>query len=128
MVSIIAKKLDELMGKNRNVPLKEHLELENYFDPEVCKKSLVAICPQNLFPNSKYDFGACDKRHDDFFKLQFEKERDLKRLIHEKNYLEATYKLFADKVAIVDDKIKKSQSKQDVALYRGEIPLEYQEK
>ena len=94
----------------------------------MCKNFLVSICPADLFPNTKYDQGACKKRHDDFFKLQFNREHDLKRLLFERAYILETMKSFEAQVSVIDNKVKKMQSKQDVALYRGEIPLEYQEK
>lgn len=64
MVSIFAKKLDELMGKDRN---KTHLissNLINFKDSNICKFFICSICPYGLFPNTKFDFGECTKSHD----------------------------------------------------------------
>ena len=68
MVSIFTEKLNSLMGINRNIPLGQKVQKENYWDDNVCKYFLVTICPHDLFPNTKYDLGLCEKRHDNFFK------------------------------------------------------------
>lgn len=88
----------------------------------------MSLCPADLFPNTRYDQGPCKRRHDDFFKIQFDREHDLKKLLFERGYILDTIRSFEAQVAVVDNKVKKIQSKQDVALYKGEIPLEYQEK
>jgi len=71
---------------------------------------------------------SCYKRHDDYFKLQFEKENDLQKLLYEKRYIEETMKIYEGQISIVDNKVKKTQINQDVTLYKGEIPQEFQEK
>lgn len=61
MVSILAKKLDELMGKDRNKPIllsKNSLDLN---DDEICRFYLVSVCPYDFFTNTKYDLGLCNK-------------------------------------------------------------------
>ena len=50
--------LDELMGKERNVPLGERKGTDLRFnDPEVCKYALSGLCPYGLFKNTKSDLG-----------------------------------------------------------------------
>ena len=87
MVSVFKKKLDKLMGKNRNIPFSEQKNDEHYYDEDVCKHFLCTICPHELFPNTKYDLGPCPKRHDDFFKIQFIKKKTLEKFKDEKNYI-----------------------------------------
>lgn len=61
MVSIFAKKLDELMGKDRNKPFTLNFNEINLNEPKICKFFVCSVCPYNLFPNTKYDFGECSK-------------------------------------------------------------------
>lgn len=50
--------LDELMGKERNVPLDQRKGTDLRFnDPEVCKYALAGLCPYGLFKNTKSDLG-----------------------------------------------------------------------
>ncbi len=56
------------MGKDRNINLSLK-QKDHYSDPEVCKNFLVAICYNDLFPNTEYDEGLCPKRHDKLFKI-----------------------------------------------------------
>lgn len=57
MVSIFKKKLDILMGKNRNGLLRVPTDSERYTDTGVCKFNLVSVCPHELFTNTKFDLG-----------------------------------------------------------------------
>ena len=51
--------LDELMGKERNVPLEKRSGRGlRYYDPEVCKLALAGLCPYGLFKNTKSDLGG----------------------------------------------------------------------
>ena len=51
--------LDELMGKERNVPLEErNTNALSWDDPGVCKYQLCGPCPSKLFKNTKSDLGA----------------------------------------------------------------------
>jgi hypothetical protein len=58
MVDAFRNMLDELMGKERDVPLdkRQNKPLE-FDDPAVCKYELVALCPNRLFRNTKSDLG-----------------------------------------------------------------------
>jgi len=50
--------LDELMGKERNVPLTErNTHALTWDDPGVCKYQLCGPCPSKLFKNTKSDLG-----------------------------------------------------------------------
>lgn len=59
MVDAMRAMLDELMGKERNVPLAERTNRRIRFtDEDVCKYDLVAMCPNQLFKNTRSDLGA----------------------------------------------------------------------
>jgi hypothetical protein len=59
MVDATRALLDELMGKERNVPLDERTgQSLKFSDPEVCKYALAGLCPYGLFKNTKSDLGA----------------------------------------------------------------------
>ena len=50
--------LDELMGKDRDLSIKEKYGQKKHFsDEEVCKFYLLDFCPHDLFPNTKSDLG-----------------------------------------------------------------------
>jgi hypothetical protein len=50
--------LDELMGKERDVPLgKRQNKALQFDDKDICKYELVALCPNRLFRNTKSDLG-----------------------------------------------------------------------
>jgi hypothetical protein len=58
MVDAFRSMLDELMGKERDVPLgKRQNKALQFDDKEVCKFELVALCPNRLFRNTKSDLG-----------------------------------------------------------------------
>jgi hypothetical protein len=51
--------LDELMGKERNVPLSERSQRRmRYDDPSVCKYDMAGLCPHGLFKNTRSDLGT----------------------------------------------------------------------
>ena len=59
MVDATRALLDELMGRERNVPLTERTNRELTFSsPEVCKYAIAGLCPYGLFRNTKSDLGA----------------------------------------------------------------------
>lgn len=58
MADAMRAMLDELMGKERNVPLDQRKGTDLRFnDPEVCKYALAGLCPYGLFKNTKSDLG-----------------------------------------------------------------------
>ncbi|KAL3138027.1 hypothetical protein ABBQ38_005261 [Trebouxia sp. C0009 RCD-2024] len=60
MADAMRAMLDELMGKERNVPLDQRKGTDLRFnDPEVCKYALAGLCPYGLFKNTKSDLGVC---------------------------------------------------------------------
>ena len=72
MVDATRAMLDELMGRDRDIPLEERTgEGLRYLDPEVCKHALAGLCPYGLFKNTRSDLGPCKfEIHED--DLQFE--------------------------------------------------------
>ena len=72
MVDATRAMLDELMGRDRDVPLEERTgEGLRYTDPEICKHALAGLCPYGLFKNTRSDLGPCKfEIHED--DLQFE--------------------------------------------------------
>ncbi|KAK9828557.1 hypothetical protein WJX72_000748 [[Myrmecia] bisecta] len=60
MVDAMRAMLDELMGKERDVPLEKRTNRGLKFtDREVCKYALAGLCPYGLFRNTKSDLGPC---------------------------------------------------------------------
>lgn len=56
MVDAMRSMLDELMGKERDVPLEKRSGRGvMYYDSEVCKYALAGLCPYGLFKNTKSD-------------------------------------------------------------------------
>ena len=52
--------MDELMGRDRNLPEEEKRESE-FWDADICKYYLCGISPHQLFRNTKSDLGPYDK-------------------------------------------------------------------
>lgn len=71
---------------------------------------------------------SCKKRHDDFFKRQFQSDSDFKKLLYEKRYIEETMRVFESKIQMIDKKVKNAQVTQEVMPYKGQIPQDIQEK
>ena len=68
----IRKALDELMGNDRDKPLKEKIRSQAHFDqPSTCKYFLLDFCPYDLFINTKNDLGTCKKKHDTYLQTLF---------------------------------------------------------
>ena len=72
----LRKTLDNLMGKDRNLPIKEQILKQKHFDdPDVCKFFLIGFCPHELFTYVKSsNIGECHYRHDLQFKISFESD------------------------------------------------------
>ena len=55
--------LDELMGKDRDLPPSERTgKTVKFSDPSVCKYQLAGLCPNMLFKNTKSDLGEYQTR------------------------------------------------------------------
>ncbi len=58
MVDAMRAALDELMGRERDVPMDRRTNRKLRFDdPEVCKYAIAGLCPYGLFKNTKSDLG-----------------------------------------------------------------------
>eukprot|EP00882_Tetradesmus_deserticola_P004231 GHRQ01004468.1.p1 GENE.GHRQ01004468.1~~GHRQ01004468.1.p1 ORF type:complete len:233 (+),score=91.28 GHRQ01004468.1:236-934(+) len=116
MVDAFRNMLDELMGKERDVPLgkRQNKPLE-FDDPAVCKYELVALCPNRLFRNTKSDLGSCGFTiHDDHLewpnvKEQWDKlpQRDKDRHTYERDLIRYMEQLIRD----MDAKIRKNKER-----------------
>ncbi|KAL3676358.1 hypothetical protein R1sor_026306 [Riccia sorocarpa] len=105
--------LDELMGKDRDLPLDQQKKKKLRFDdPEVCHYHLVSFCPHDLFPNTKSDLGACEKIHDDGLRAEFLKSNRVSQ--YEAEFLAYLERLIAD----LERKIKRCHERLD-----KEMPL-----
>lgn len=114
-MDFIREELDQLMGKDRNHPLHVRLQKRDHFDDaDVCKFNLIGFCPKDLFPNTKYDQGPCQGRHDYFLKDQF--LNDPNREEYARKYETDLMEHLSRMVANVDAKIKKG-------LVRAENPI-----
>jgi hypothetical protein len=105
--------LDELMGKDRDLPLDQQKKNRLQFDdPQVCHYHLVAFCPHDLFPNTKSDLGACGKLHDEALRAEFQKSN--KVVQYEAEFLGYLERLISD----LERKIKRCRERLD-----KEMPL-----
>jgi len=105
--------LDELMGKDRDLPFDQQKKKRLRFDdPEVCHYHLVAFCPHDLFPNTKSDLGVCEKLHDDALRADFLKSNRVAQ--YEAEFLGYLERLIAD----LERKIKRCHERLD-----KEMPL-----
>uniref|UniRef100_A0A383VAM8 Uncharacterized protein n=1 Tax=Tetradesmus obliquus TaxID=3088 RepID=A0A383VAM8_TETOB len=116
MVDAFRNMLDELMGKERDVPLdkRQNKPLE-FDDPAVCKYELLALCPNRLFRNTKSDLGSCGFTiHDDHLewpniKEQWDKlpQREKDRFGYERDLIRYMEQLIRD----MDAKIRKNKER-----------------
>eukprot|EP00826_Nyctotherus_ovalis_P018233 TRINITY_DN15437_c0_g1_i5.p1 TRINITY_DN15437_c0_g1~~TRINITY_DN15437_c0_g1_i5.p1 ORF type:complete len:190 (+),score=63.62 TRINITY_DN15437_c0_g1_i5:77-646(+) len=116
--------LDQLMGKDRNMPLSSRgKKKETFLDPTVCKHFLVAFCPHDLFPNTKADLGTCPKRHDEYYKKLF--ERDPNKEVYKRKYEEELMEFLEKIISQLDVRIRKAMSKIDLPG-EADQPREFQ--
>lgn len=110
--------LDELMGKERDVPLDRRKNSGTRFDdPEVCKYALAGLCPYGLFKNTKSDLGLCKyEMHEEqlgWEELQAQwdqlSERDKERYGYERELLALLETLTRD----MDRKIERQRDRAD---------------
>ncbi|KAK9821175.1 hypothetical protein WJX74_004864 [Apatococcus lobatus] len=84
MVDAMRAALDELMGRERDVPMDRRTNRKLRFDdPEVCKYAIAGLCPYGLFKNTKSDLGDCKyEMHED--DIQFDEIKEEYDMIPEK--------------------------------------------
>lgn len=81
------------MGRDRNKPKGDLSGRDHYsnrdvrllINSQVCKPYLICFCFNTLFPNTVYEDGPCNKRHDTYLKNMF--DNDLSRKDYEKEYI-----------------------------------------
>ena len=112
----LRKTLDNLMGKDRNLPIREQIIKRKHFDdPDVCKFFLIGFCPHELFQYVKSsNIGECHYRHDQQFKISFESDPD--REYYQTKYEETLISFLESITSEVDLKMKR-------CLERIEMPL-----
>ena len=103
----LRKTLDNLMGKDRNLPLREQILKKKHFDdPDVCKFFLIGFCPHELFTYVKSsNIGECHYRHDQQFKISF--ESDPNREFYQIKYEEDLISFLESITSELDIKIKR---------------------
>ena len=103
----LRKALDNLMGKNRNLPINEQIMRKKHFDdPDVCKFFLIGFCPHELFMHVKSsNIGECHYRHDQQFKISF--ENDPNREYYQTKYEETLISFLESITSEVDLKMKR---------------------
>jgi RNA-binding protein Luc7-like 2 len=106
--------LDELMGKERNVPLSERSQRRmRYDDPSVCKYDMAGLCPHGLFKNTRSDLGPCSYEiHSDHidwsqFMADYDKQDDREKERYEKRLM----RYLEDLIREMDRKIVKSKDR-----------------
>ena len=112
----LRKALDNLMGKDRNLPIREQIIKKKHFDdPDVCKFFLIGFCPHELFIHVKSsNIGECHYRHDQQFKIAF--ESDPNREYYQIKYEESLISFLESITSEVDLKMKR-------CLERIEAPI-----
>ncbi|KAI3426396.1 hypothetical protein D9Q98_008766 [Chlorella vulgaris] len=130
--------LDQLMGKDRNVPLDQRIEKQTRFsDPEVCKHALAGLCPfapcgsvlcvlscappppfgslRGLFANTKSHLGPCEfelhEDHLDFDGLKAAYDALSAAEKERYGYERSLLRLLARLVSDMDRKIEKAQER-----------------
>ena len=123
----LRKALDNLMGKDRDLPLHEQLIRKKHFDdPDVCKFFLIGFCPHEFFINVKSNIGSCEKRHDQQFKIAF--ENDPHKEDYQIKYEDALINFLEKKTADVDQKMKRCLERLEAPVPEQVINPEVQEK
>ncbi|KAJ4298872.1 splicing factor [Kalmusia sp. IMI 367209] len=64
--------LEQLMGAGSMTGLDQRAPQLSITDPKVCKSYLVGNCPHDLFTNTKQDFGACPRVHNEALKTEYQ--------------------------------------------------------
>lgn len=115
MVDATRAMLDELMGKERNVPLEERSNKELHFwDDEVCKYAICGLCPYTLFSNTKSFLGECQSEmHDQLGmdKIQAEWDALTEAEKHKYGYEQRLLDLVEQLVKDMDRKIERQKER-----------------
>ncbi|MEW5311126.1 MAG: hypothetical protein WDW38_002866 [Sanguina aurantia] len=129
MVDAVRGLLDELMGKERNVPLNQRSGKSlKYDDPLVCKYAVAGLCPNRLFKNTRSDLGTCGfEMHEDHIQWESVAEDYGKQDDREKErYERRLHKYLEDLIREMDRKISKSKERAAAESAPREIRTEDQ--
>eukprot|EP01063_Lacrimia_lanifica_P036813 TRINITY_DN739_c0_g4_i1.p1 TRINITY_DN739_c0_g4~~TRINITY_DN739_c0_g4_i1.p1 ORF type:complete len:309 (+),score=114.61 TRINITY_DN739_c0_g4_i1:52-978(+) len=106
------KRLDELLGKDRNKQMSERRRKKAHFsDDEYCKYYLCGFCPYMLFTNTKSDMGSCNHNHSDVMREAWEQTSAEERATY--RYEDDMQAFLEDCVRGVDKKIQIRREKSD---------------
>ncbi|KAG5673123.1 hypothetical protein PVAND_003197 [Polypedilum vanderplanki] len=111
MVDFIREQLDELMGRDRNLPVDSKVRERSWKDSENCKYFMHSFCPNDLFVNTKSDLGPCGKLHDEEMKKMYEKAPRCNRKIDIENEF---IRFINSMIVEVDKKIQKGKQRLDL--------------
>ncbi|KAG2493834.1 hypothetical protein HYH03_008052 [Edaphochlamys debaryana] len=114
MVDAMRAMLDELMGKERNVPLGQRSNKRLRFDdPMVCKYALAGLCPNGLFKNTRSDLGPCGYEiHEDHIEWEgLKAEYDKQDPREHERYERRLMKVLEDLIREMDRKIAKAKER-----------------
>jgi hypothetical protein len=76
MAAEMRKALQQLMGDEYMSGPGMNAPQLKITDPKVCRSYLVGACPHDLFTNTKQDFGACTKTHNEGLKVEYQNASD----------------------------------------------------
>lgn len=111
-MKFIRDELDKLMGKDRDMPLRERQKSKKHFDDrDVCCFYLLDFCPSDLFPGMKNEIYECRKRHDVFYKNQFMNNPNKEQ-----------YKIKYEEM--LEDYLERMISEVDLKIKRGIVRIE----
>lgn len=131
MVDFIREQLDELMGRNRDLPQDAKVKQRSWKDSENCKFFIVnnfdrffllpsqlislffqhSFCPHDLFTNTRSDLGPCSKIHDEEMRKQYQEAPRCNRKIDVENEF---FRFISSMCQEVDRKILKGKQRLDL--------------
>lgn len=109
--------LDELMGKDRNLPAQQRKGSLKFSDPSICKFELCGLCPNSLFKNTRSDLGPCKYEvhadHLDWERIQgdWNKLPDKEKASY--GYDKELYRYLDELVRDMDRKVRRAKDRAD---------------
>lgn len=110
--------LDELMGKDRNLPPAQRKGSGlKYSDPSICKHELCGLCPNSLFKNTRSDLGPCEYEvhadHLEWARIQEEFNKTSEREKENYGYEKKLFRYLDELVREMDRKIRRAKDRAD---------------
>ena len=124
MTTTAKQQLDELMGKDRNLP-PEAQKTFHWSDPDMCHFYLSGFCPYQLFINTKVDnyllTNKCNKRHDIDQKNSYRSSDRFRKMGYEWSFMEflenlvynCDKKVEKNKIRISNEQRKKEREREE---------------